>query len=304
MSEYSSLSVTKISEVFNIPGYILDSNTLSKIDELSLSIVTKHKKRKKIEKAFWVTNQQGEVIKFDTFEKFFSFVNSEKDFFSSIILKYIVVGEVGISIEFTNKGKIELSAYGNAIDFQFDIDQLIREIQKCDQEYNGFIKNLIIKRDLSRLFTLLISGISFLLLYSVGFYSYASNVGVNINPSVIPNGNEYFKQVEHALQSDDLSEKLNVLLTSQLKGFANVQDILQRTQTFSVFLLISLTIVVILFFLFKFIKKLYPLAFFEFEANKKVLSDIYRKRDIVWVGVILGFAVNIIAGLAIAFLEK
>lgn len=304
MSEYSSLNVTKISKIFSIPGYILDSNTLGKINENSLGIVNKHKKRKKIEKAFWITNQQGEVIKFDTFEKFFSFANSEKDTFLGVTLKYIVVGEVGISIEFTNKGKIELSAYGNAIDFQFDIDQLIREIQKCDQEYNGFIKNFIIKRDLSRLFVLLISLISFLLLYSIGFYFYASNVGVNINPNVIPNGNEYFKQVERAIQSDDLSEKLNVLLTSQLKGFANVQDILQRTQTFSVFLLTSLAIAIILFFLFKYIKKLYPLAFFEFEANKKILSDIYRKRDIVWVGVILGFVVNIIAGLAIAFLGK
>lgn len=296
------LNFTRISKTLELPGYILDTDILKKIHETCINIV-RHKNRKKVEQAYWIEDKGSNKIKFESFEKLLSYTSSEKTGYATINLKYVISDEVGISIEFTHKGKIELSAYGNAPDFQFNIDQLIREIQKCEQEYNSVIKNFVVKRDLSRVFLIAIFGVSLLLLYSIGYYSYAKNVGVNINPSVIPSGNQYYKQVEEAIQSDDISEKLNVLLTSQLKGFTNVQDILQRQQNFSVFLLITLAILTALFFLARFLNKLYPLAFFEFEPHKKTLANIYRKRDIVWVGVILGFVVNIVAGIVIALLE-
>ena len=65
-----------------------------------------------------------------------------------------------------------------------------------------------------------------IILNLIGYSFYANNVGVDIDPNIIPKGNEYYIQVENALKSDDISEKINILLLAQLKSFTNVQDIL------------------------------------------------------------------------------
>jgi hypothetical protein len=217
-------------------------------------------------------------------------------------MRYVVLKESGINVEFfRNYGKIGVSAYSNALDFQFHIDRLFREIQKCKQEYSWFVRKFIIERDLPRNVLNWLFICSFLLLFFAGYYFYALKVGVNIDPTFIPSGNEYFQEVEQAIRSDDIARKLDVLLLSQLKGFTNVQDVLQRQQTLIIFTLIVLAIAVVLYFLARFVENLYPTAFFEFEPQKKILVDIQRKRDIVWAGIVIGFIVNVIAGLIIAF---
>lgn len=136
----------------------------------------------------------------------------------------------------------------------------------------------------------------------IGYYFYAKNVGVNIDPTIIPDGNTFYQEVEKALKSDSLSRKIDVLLISNLKDFTNVQDILERQKRYIGILLFSLTIILIAFFVLKTFSNLYPLALYSFGRQKEFLTKLRRKRDIWEVGVLLAFIVNIIAGLVIAFL--
>ncbi len=303
MNEQISLSITKVSKTLELPGYILVGNIIQKVDEIAKQAVNNQENSKVSSTAYWITSKTDEMLKFETIDKFLNHVNSENIDFLSISLQYVILGEAGISVEFTHKGKIELSAYSDAPDFQFNIDRLIREIKKGEQEYNGFIKRFVLKGDLPRLLMTLVFSFSWLLLSSIGYYFYAQQVGVNIDSSLIPNGNEYARQVEQAIKSNDVLEKLDVLLLAQLRGFSNVDNVLQRQQNMSAVFLVLLAITTGLYFLSRFIVKLYPLTFFEFEPQKKALSEIYRKRDIVWVGVVIGFVVNVIAGLVIALID-
>lgn len=88
----------------------------------------------------------------------------------------------------------------------------------------------------------------------------------------------------------------------QLKGFSNVTDIITRTSVQIKYVSIVTTIVLILFLAVKNISKLYPLAYFEFGDFINNLIKIKRKREIWGVVVILGFLVNITAGMLVAIL--
>lgn len=303
MKDQAIVSVTKISRSINMLGYILDANIIQKIDDISKQTLSVRENDHQTEIVYSFTSKTGGLMKFDSIENFLSYINSECVGYLSISLQYLDLGEAGINIEFSHKGKVELSAFSGAPDFQFNIDSLIREIQKCEEEYNWFIRKFILNKDLSGILLNIIIGFSLLLLVSIGYYFYALQVGVNIDPSVIPNGNEYYYQVEKAIKSEDINDKLNVLLIAQLKSFINVQNILQRQQQLNTILLISLAILLVLYFLSKYVSNLYPPAIFDFEPQRQTLTEIYHKRDIFWVSVIIGFIVNIVAGLLITLVK-
>lgn len=296
MADTNSLPTTKISKTIQMIEFVLEGNILERVDEIAKQSIDNEDKQVTV---FSITTKDDEILKFDSFENFLDRANSEPRDVSSISLQYITPSNAGISIIFSQKGYVELSAYSNALDFQFNIDRLTRELRRCEQEYNWFVKTFILKTKLSQLLLALIFAFSFFLLSSIGYYFYALNVGVNIDPTIIPSGNEYFQQVEDAIRSDDLAQKIDVLLLAELKGFKNVQDILIRQQKLITYSLIILIITAILYLLLDFVRKLYPPGFFAFTFQQTKLADLNRKREIVWVGVVIGFLVNIIAGFMI-----
>ena len=52
--------------------------------------------------------------------------------------------------------------------------------------------------------------LSWVLFINIGYYLYALNVGADIDPSLIPSWNSYYKEVEYAIKSEDISRKIHI----------------------------------------------------------------------------------------------
>ncbi len=52
-------------------------------------------------------------------------------------------------------------------------------------------------------------------------YRTAKEIGVNISDNIIPKNNEIYSLIDKALKSNDINEKLNLLLQYNLRGFIN-----------------------------------------------------------------------------------
>jgi len=305
MQEYNPLTTTKISKTFDIPGYVIDSNILNRVHAIAQRTVagTDDVEPAHLQSAYWVTTGDEDMLKFGTIDAIIAYLDSEPVETRSISLQYVTPGQAGISLVFQTKGKIELSAYGNALDFQFNIDQLSREIQRCDQEYSWLVRTFVFRPFTRRMLGSLLGWLSLFLLFNVGYYLYASRMGVNVDPSIIPSGNTYFQEVEETIRSEDIARKLDTLLIAQLRGFTNVQDILLRQERLIFFSLVAVAITIALVAVFRAVVRLYPLSFFAFASQEKVLADLHRKREIWGVAIIISFIVNLVAGLIVALLD-
>ncbi|HST20014.1 MAG TPA: hypothetical protein VLR90_02785 [Blastocatellia bacterium] len=138
-------TTTKISESFEMPGYVLDDDVLQRIDSICKQAVlsTKESEENHLKTTFIITPVEQNQTKFRSITNLRDYLNSESSDIKSINLEYNLLGTAAINLIFTSKGKIELSAYSNALDFQFNIDRLKREIRRCDQEYNWLIRKYI-----------------------------------------------------------------------------------------------------------------------------------------------------------------
>jgi hypothetical protein len=123
-----------------------------------------------------------------------------------------------------------------------------------------------------------------------------------VNPSILPAGTAYYQRVEAAIQSDDLGEKLDVLLMGNFRGFMNVSDFFRIMRAIIVACLLAILILGAAAWISRHLKRYYPLSFFATGHQQEVLTRIEKKRDLWVTGIIIGFIVNIIAGILIAIL--
>lgn len=306
MQEQSLLTTTRISKVFDIKGYVIDGDVLRRVDEISKQAVTSTTETEPdhFQFAYWITVPNKDMVKLDQIDSLITYLESEPVEVESVSLQYIVRDQAGISLIFQPKGKIELSAYSNALDFQFNIDRLTREIQRCDQEYNWFIRAFVFHPPTRRILISLFFWVSGFLFLNIGYYLYALKEGVNIDPQMIPSGNSYFQEVEAAIRSGDISRKINALLLAQLRSFTNVQDILRRQEQLVVGSLMVLAITLVLLWVLRSVTRIYPLSFFAFGSRERVLAELHRKREVWAVAVVIGLIVNVLAGIMVALFAR
>lgn len=307
MSEAETLSVSKISEskiseTFDIPGYVLNKEILERVDTIANQAVRGSTESSNVQTIYWIKVTDKDMRRFETLNDLLQHLDSEPLDISSISLQHIVPVHAGINLQFQRDGTIDSSAYSNSVDFQFNMDRLSREIKRCDQDYNWFIRTVVLKYPISRIIGMLVVLFSIFLLSDVGYYFYAQNAGVNVDPSLIPSGNEHYQKVEEAIKSKDISQKMNILLSAQLRNFKNVKEILIEQQKRIHYIIIGIIVTTILYFITKFFNNLYPLAYFAFTPQLQRLSEINRKREIVWVAVIISFILNLVAGIAVPFI--
>lgn len=229
--------------------------------------------------------------------------DNPKDKISSLTLRYEISKQSGLTIDFQDKGEIEISGYSYAIDFEYRIDQIVREINRCEQDYNWMETKFALNSKLEGILVVILAGLFMALTVLSVYLIYAKNVGVDIsNVDIIPSGNEYYKNVEYAIKSDDIKTKLDTLLVGKLTGFSNVSDVISRISNYIKYSAIAAVVCFICLIIMAKISKLYPLSFFEFGSRIEELKKITRKREIWGTAVIMGFLVNISAGLLIAVL--
>lgn len=296
----------EVQRTFHMPGYVLDAGILRRIDTVCKESIAKTEETSddKLKFECWEKTDEGQVARFDKIDSLIEHLDTGAFNPDRITLQYTLPDRAGIHLTFQQKGHAELVAYSKSLDFRFYVEELDREIRRSDQEYTWAVKALIFRPYASRAVKSLLLPLSIVLLASTAYYIYARQVGVNINPSVIPRGNAYYKQVEEAIRSPDLSTKIDVLLAGQLQGFINVDDVLRRQESLIVLCLIAIGLAGSFLLIRRWVVRLYPLSFFAFDTQKPRLAKLQRKREILGVAVILGFIVNLVAGLLIAFLTN
>lgn len=293
---------TKISKTISMPGYILNSDILNKIDEIAISTI-QIKNNSELEVFYSVRDNKDNEKLLKNLSDIDPLYENPTGKIVEISLNYEISKQAGLSISFQNKGDVEISGYSQAVDFEYKIDQIIRELNRCEQEYHWLEYYFAISNKLKKFLFKTLS-ILFLTLVACSLYVlYAKNVGIDItNAGIIPNGNTYYKTVESAINSDDTTLKLNALLMGKLRGFSNVTDVISRISNYIKYISISTIVVFVFFLAIQNISKLYPLTFFEFGDGVSKLQKLKRKREVWGTVVVLGFVINISSGLLLALL--
>jgi len=301
-------SITRISEEFLMLGYILDDVILTNLQKIaSNSVIGKDTDKNKTEysETYFVTIAgKNEKIEFSDLSTFKSHIKSERLRIKDIEVQYLRPHKAGVNISFKRNGKVDLSAYSSEADFQFNMDRLKREISAVDQNYNWLVKKLILSKRPIKIIATIIVIISVILALSVFYYFRAQNIGVDIDPVLIHEGNIYYENVAKAIHSDSIQQKLDTLLQGQFKGFVNAHDFIVKTRTTIYLSLTGLALCLISLFLLIVLGRLYPKSFFSIsDHNKDKIKSMVRKREIWTVSIIIAFIVNIVAGTVVAVLS-
>jgi hypothetical protein len=196
---------------------------------------------------------------------------------------------------------VDINGFGAGAAFNADIDRLRYEIDACDQAYSWPVKTFIFKswpRDLLS-FPIFLSFMALIGLL-VGFFVCRHSL-VNVDPALVLSEDEYYKQLAFAIKSTSANDKLNVLLRSQVKGFKDAAPILAALQRGLFACSAALIILFIIAFIRRAVARTYPVAFFALGAGKPRLERLRRSREIWTVVIVLGFVINIVAGVVVAF---
>ena len=297
--------ITRASEIVRIPGYLLDQETLQRIEDVAKDIVGNGGKiDHKYEMRSSPRTPGGHVFSCKNLDVLLPRLGSKEEPVENLSLRYSNGVSAGANIVFESDGTVRAKAFSHAPDLQFDFDRLVREISDCDQQYSWPIRFLVYKPGVRRLFRFAIILLSVFLMGTLAFYVYARRVGVNVDPSVIPPGETIANRVDEAIKSNDVNQKINVLLSAQLKGFANIRDILALQRRILAWLLIALAVTSIGLLILKYFARLYPKAFFLFGKSERTWTQLQRRREIWGGAIMIGFFINIIAGLVVGLLLK
>lgn len=298
------ISITRISQKLELTGYVIDSDQLENLDAACKETIKYEHGETGATTTYWIKKSDKEGLEFDDYSSFNDYLSSNPIKIDSISMKYLSFPGTGLSLLFQPRGEIEVSGYSNLPDFQFNIDRIINDIEGSYDDYNWPVRNFIFNRRIKNAMTTILMGLSIMLFLSIGYLFYARSVGVNIDPSLIPSGNTYFQQLEEVLNSGDTNDKLDILLVAQLRNFSNVEEIIIRQERFISILVFSIIVLLIIYICLRLISNLYPRSFFAVGKNVQVLADMKRKREIWGVAIIIGFIVNVVAGLLIAILME
>lgn len=294
---------SSFSRKVSIQGSVIDEATLRGIDEVSKTALGEDQRDAALVKIACVaSDSDGNVSKFDSLEELLNHYRRVRDRIHDLRIDYRSP-QGRIEVFFDHDGEIDLTAYGPTRDFHFVSEAIVRELRNCDPGYNWLAKFLAFSKTPRRILGTLILPLSFFLLFQIYYYYSATQIGVNVDPGLLYEGNSYYQDVENAIKTDDLSTKLDTLLKGQLKGFTNVSEVLEDTQYTIGASAVSLVVVLVLILLLRSFSNAYPRSFFAIGLGIETLSKLERKREIWVAGVGIAFMVNLIAGFVVAFVS-
>jgi len=292
-----------VSETLNLPGYLLDPDLLRQIDGVA-SETASTARGVQTESSYSLKAEGRDQLNFKSLDSLLKHLDGDPKNIRSIQVGHATPQQAAVQVEFRSQGDVRLFAFGGAADFRFNVGRLREAIAGAEQEYSWIVKRLAFQKRTKALATVLVVLLSGALLMALAYYANARTVGVNIDPSLIPRGNEPFKRVADALKSNDTNEKLNALLVAQLRGFANVRDVLAVVKAIIFSLLVALAVAILVLAASRVLEGLYPKAFFLFGHNVREFQRLQTRRQVWAVAVVIGFLVNVAAGIVVAFTTK
>jgi hypothetical protein len=295
---------TRVSREINVSAYVVDEQALRLIDEIASRAVADPDSDRPIMTRYSIATKGRETIDHESLDDLVKHLSRAPDNIRSLTLNYTRLRKSGIEVVFSTEGDIRVSGFSNSEDFEFNVNQLQEVLLTLREDYSWPVKMLVFKPGIRNTVNFFLPLLSVLLLANAVFYVHATRVGVNIDPTLIPRGNEYFRKIADALKSNDSNQKLNALLLSQLTGFTNVSDFLIGLRV-GIFALAGMTVVaLILMGSRKVGERLYPRSFYVFGRNANVYASLQGKRQMWGVAIVIGFVVNVVAGVTVALMLK
>jgi len=283
-------------------GYVLDEPTLRRVDQYSRASLRQDASTEvTVDLDCVAVMRDGATLRFKSVDALLAHFQTAKDVIKKLGLDYYSKDSGRISVFFDDDGTIRFTAHGPTPNTEFVAEGLTREIKNCDQHYHWLARFIAFSRTPQWWLTTLLIPVSFLLVVLIAYYFYASRIGVNVDQSLLYEGNTYYQDVERAISSNSIEEKINILLKGQLKGFTNVSAVLANTQARIGTVAVVLIGMVLLLLALRSYAAAYPRAFFALGTATDQLHRLERKREIWIMGVALAFGINVAAGLFVAF---
>lgn len=295
---------SRLSREIELSAYIVDEQVLSEVEAIAAAAVGEPEGGAEVRRHYVVSTIKRETISFASLQELNGYLDHHPEAVRSLSLNYSLKRESGLDVVFSTDGNIRISGFSSRPDFSFNVNQLYEFLLTTREDLPWAVRILVFKPHIKKTVALLLPPLSILLLALISYYLHALRVGVNIDPALIPKGNEYYQKVAGALKSNDTNEKLNALLLVQLVGFDNVSNVLISVRSLIFWTIVAIAFLVVLAFGRKVGKHLYPSSFYMFGRNQKAYVSLQGSRQIWGVAIVVGFVVNIAAGFAVALLVR
>lgn len=291
----------RLSETFNLSGYVVTEETLRQINEAGNSATSGSQTTPK--NNFSIKFESGLHAHFASLDEALAKISTERLAIKEFSLSFERRPDVSVNANFKHGGTIEVVAFDKGADFQFDFERIKQEVLATDQDYPWIVRTFVTNHVVRRAVVVMCVLLSLILLGQVSYYAYATHIGVDIkDSSLIPQGMAYFQQVANAIQSQDTNEKLNILLKGQLRGFTNVSEVFDSVKKGIKADAVFLAVFFVIYLLLKKMDVLYPKSFFAIGAKKASFEKLVKRRDMWVVGIVVAGIVNLISGIVISLL--
>jgi hypothetical protein len=255
-----------------------------------------------VQPSYMAFYENGETCRFWGVEAFLNHPNAEPEVIAGLEITAGETRDEQARVLLEGDGDITIDVTGPSHVAEGSAHTLRGALKALDQEYSGparlFLLNPLVRRLL-----LFLSVFSFLLMaYFVGLYIYARFVGVDVDPRFLPRGMSYYQKVEAAIKSPEIGEKLNVILMGQYTGFVNVTDFLAQYRRRIGYCLTAFVLLLVVGGVVRRMARYYPKAFFSLGAQVIRLQKLEKGRETWQTVVVVGFFVNLAAGVVIVLM--
>ena len=244
-----------------IPGLVIDTNILSQIHSAYLEL---RDEGNHSDISYTLEDFSGSSVRARNPDELTDRAEQLAPVLKSLTIEHRNGLSAGLRLNIRDSGTIDMEAYGSTAEFFFKAESVLEAAKKSKVDYWSPTRAIFFQfrnRIVSAIVAVLVISLAYLCFES-WYYFYAKEVGVNIDQTLVPTGNSYFKQVESALKSSDVTVKIDTLLKAQLRSFSNVSVVLDRSKFILKILLFVFPFSVLALLGFVSTAKLYPRAYF------------------------------------------
>ncbi|MGA8501490.1 MAG: hypothetical protein WB683_08090 [Candidatus Sulfotelmatobacter sp.] len=133
----------RVSREIRLDGYIFDEATLRDIDEIAAKCVTPSGANEAIASRYSITNDDRELLPFDSIELLIDHLNRAPDKVRRLALRHTFQRQAGIDVVFSKEAEIRISGFSGGPDFQFNVEQINEAILSLREDYSWAVKVLV-----------------------------------------------------------------------------------------------------------------------------------------------------------------
>lgn len=283
----------------NIPAFLVQRASLLHIEQTT----QKYFKHLQVDKENLVLNaslsvvyENGSTVTSADISELIKELEASLNRIEKIRLEYRISSLSEYRISILSSAGFSIVGFGPSETFKYYMTEIEDNLCEVQPSQGSLTKLLFSKPNATVLSWLIfaILAISLVIAISSGLLlSVAYSIGVNIDKSHIPSGNDIFREIDSAITSDDLSVKLNALLRDKLTGFTNVDDFIGGALHTVRLSAVIFGLTAVLLVIFRKVSAFYRKTYFEFGTRIERNRSARANRDLLVVGVILSFVVNV-----------